>query len=410
MAGMTAKRKSNIDRSIRANLPTILLQVFVLFFLFTARIIYSPLLLSIEESLGIGHAEAASFFLFITIGYSGMMVFSGFVAAGIGHRNTILLAVLLAILGLIAASLSSSVWGVRAALILLGLGAGLYFPSGIPALTALVEDRDEGKALALHEIGPNLSFVLTPIAAVFALRFLSWQEVLFVLACIGAVSGVLFSIFARGGRFRGKPPHLANARLILRKPSFWIMAALFALGAGAAVGVFSMTPAYLVSERGMNPELVNTLVGLSRLSSLGIIFAAGYLVDRFGAPRVIAVVMLSTGLATAAMGLAYRPLLIAAIFIQPILTACFFPAGFTVISRIAPREMHNLTISFMSPLGYAVGSGLVPLFLGFLGDQLSFALGFVIYGVLLAASAPLPFFLKLALEHGKEAGKKSTAR
>jgi len=390
-----SKPPGNTVPGIRANLPTILFLVFVLFFLFTARIIYSPLLLSIEESLGLGHAEAASFFLFITIGYSVMMIFSGFVAAAIGHRNTIVLAVVFVILGLVAVSLSSSIWGMRAALVLVGVGAGLYFPSGIPTLTALVEDRDEGKALAIHEIGPNLGFILAPIGAVFALRFMNWKAVLLVVACIGAVAGILFSIFARGGKFRGKPPHLANARLILGRSSFWIMAALFALGAGAAVGVFSMTPAYLVSERGMNPELVNTMVGLSRLSSLGIIFVAGYLVDRFGAPRVIAVVMLSAGLATAAMGLAYRPALIAAVFLQPIVTACFFPAGFAVISRIAPREMHNLTISFISPIGYAVGSGVVPLFLGFLGDRLSFAFGFLIYGVLLAASALLPSLLRL---------------
>ena len=404
---MKAKRSCETSLGIRANLSTILSLVFVLFFLFSARIIYSPLLVSIEESLGLGHTEAASFFLFITIGYAGMMILSGFVAAAIGHRNTIVLAVLLAVIGLIAVSQSSSVWGMRAALVLVGVGAGLYFPSGIPTLTSLVEDKDEGKALAVHELGPNLGFVLTPIGAVFALRFLNWKGVLFAVACLGAVAGILFSIFARGGRFRGKPPHLANARLILSRSSFWIMAALFALGAGAAVGVFSMTPTYLVTERGMNPELVNTLVGLSRVSSLGIIFAAGYLVDRFGAPRVIAVVMLSAGLATAAMSLAYRPLLIAAVFLQPILTACFFPAGFAVISRIAPREMHNLTISFISPIGYAIGSGLVPLFLGFLGDRLSFASGFLIYGGLLAAAALLPSFLKVKTGGHEEPEKKT---
>ena len=135
---------------IRANLPTILFLVFVLFFLFTARIIYSPLLLSIEESLGLGHAEAASFFLFITIGYSVMMIFSGFVASAIGHRSTIVLAVVFAILGLVAVSLSSSLWGMRSALILVGVGAGLYFPSGIPTLTALVEDREEGRRNVAH--------------------------------------------------------------------------------------------------------------------------------------------------------------------------------------------------------------------------------------------------------------------
>jgi NNP family nitrate/nitrite transporter-like MFS transporter len=402
---MTTKRSLNPARGIRANLPTILLLVSVLFLLFTARIVYSPLLLSIEESLGLRHAEAASLFLFITIGYSGMMIFSGFVAAAIGHRNTILLGVLVATLGLAAVSLSATLWGMRAAVAIVGVGAGLYFPSGIPTLTSLVEDNDEGKALALHEIGPNLSFVVAPIAAALALRYVRWQGVTFLLACLGALIGAAFAIFARGGRFRGKPPHLSSARLILGKSSFWITACLFALGAGAAVGVFSMTPVYLVTERGMNREVVNTLVGLSRLSGLAIIFASGYLVDRYGARRVITVVMLSAGLATAAMSLAYRPLLIAAVFVQPILVACFFPAGFTVVSRIAPREMHNLTISFLSPLGYAVGSGAVPLFLGFLGDRLSFAFGFLIYGGLLVGGAVLSRLLEIDNTGGRTAKK-----
>ena len=173
------------------------------------------------------------------------------------------------------------------------------------------------------------------------------------------------------------------------------MAILFALGAGAGVGVFAMTPTYLVAERGMNPEVVNTLVGLSRLSSLVIIFIAGYLVDRFGVRRVITAVMVAAGIGTIGLSLASPSLLIAAVFLQPILTACFFPAGFVAIARIAPRQMHNLTISFMFPIGYAVGAGLVPFLLGLLGDRLSFAFGLRLYGGLLIASAVLPFFLKL---------------
>jgi MFS family permease len=403
MAAMTKKRLPNrtrsshpaSDRSIGANLPTILLIVFVFFFLFTSRIIYSPLLLSIEDSLGLGHAQAASFFLFITIGYAGMILFSGFVAASIGHRSTILLSVLLALIGLLAVSLSPSLRGIRVGLVLLGVGSGLYFPSGIPTITSLVDDKDEGKILAFHEISPNIGSVIAPIAAIFALRVFSWRIVLLFLACIGAIAAVLFLIFAEGGRFRGKPPHLANARLIVTKSSFWIMTTLFALGAGASIGIFAMTPTYLVAERGMNPELVNTLVGLSRISGLVIIFIAGYLVDRFGVRRVIATVMFAAGIATAGLSLASRPLLIAAVFLQPILIACYFPAGFAAISRIAPREMHNLTISFMFPIAYAVGPGLVPVLLGLLGDRLSFSFGFRLYGGLLIASAVLPFFLKL---------------
>jgi NNP family nitrate/nitrite transporter-like MFS transporter len=400
--GMTKKTSPTPDRTFRANLPNILLLVFVFFFLFTSRLIYSPLLLSIEKSLGLGHAQAASFFLYITIGYAGMLIFSGFVAAAIGHRSTILLSALVAILGLLAVSFSSTLWEIRASLIIVGAGSGLYFPSGIPTLTSLVEEKDEGKVFALHEIGPNSSFVIAPIAAVFALRFLNWQGILLVLACIGTAAGLLFLIFARGGRFHGKPPHLANARVILSKSSFWIMVILFAFGAGAAMGVFAMMPTYLVAERGMNAELVNTLVGLSRLSSLVMIFVAGYLVDRFGARRIISIVMLAAGAATAGLSFAYHPLLIAAVFLQPVLIACFFPAGFPLISRIAPPEMHNLTVSFLFPIGYALGPGLVPLLLGLLGDRRSFAVGFLIYGVILTASAILPYFLRLDTDRGSE--------
>jgi NNP family nitrate/nitrite transporter-like MFS transporter len=175
------------------------------------------------------------------------------------------------------------------------------------------------------------------------------------------------------------------------------MAILFALGVGAWLGVFAVTPTYLVVERGMNPELVNTLVGLSRVSGLVILFFAGYLVDRFGVRWVITVIMLVAGIATTGLSLASRPLLIAAVFFQPILITCFFPAGFVAISRIAPREIHNLTISFMFPIGYTVGAGLVPFLLGVLGDRLSFAFGFRLYGGLLMASAVLPLFLKLRL-------------
>ncbi len=382
-------------RGIAANLPTISLLVLVLFFLFTSRIVYAPLLLSLEESLGLSHARAASFFLFITIGYGSLMLFSGFVAARLGHRTTILLALLVTVAALAVVASSRSLWGMRAGLILLGMGSGLYFPSGIPTLVSLVEDRDAGKALAMHELGPNLSFVLTPIAAVLLLRFVSWRIILLLLGGFGIAVWLLFLLFAKGGRFHGKPPHLANARLILPRPSFWILAGLFALGAGAGIGIFSMTPTYLIAERAMDPELVNTLVGLARVASLAMVFLAGYLADRYGIQRILSAVLLLSGLATAILGVAFKPVLIAAVFAQPVLIASFFPVAFVAISRIAPQRLYNLTISFMLPMVYTVGYGLVPYFLGLLGDRASFATGFYIYGGLLVCAAGFPFLLRL---------------
>ena len=73
-------------KGIRANFPTILLQVTLLFSLIVARVIYSPLLPSIEGDLHLNHTQATSFFLIMTLGYITMNLFSGYLASWLSHR------------------------------------------------------------------------------------------------------------------------------------------------------------------------------------------------------------------------------------------------------------------------------------------------------------------------------------
>lgn len=382
-------------RLLRRNLPTALMLVVILFFLFTARVIYGPLLLAIEASLGLSHAGAASFFLFIVAGYGLMMLFSGYVAARLHHRWLILLAVAVTCLGLALIVVSRSLAMIRVGLMLLGGGSGLYFPSGVPTITSLVDSRDEGKVLALHEVGPNAAFVVAPILAALLLPVASWKTILLAIAAFGVLAGLTFALFGVGGRFCGQPPHLKHARVILGRPSFWIMACLFGLGSGAGLGVFAMTPTFLVAERGMDPRTVNTLVGLSRLASLGPIFVVGYLADRVGAQKTMAATLALTGLTTAALAATAPPVLLVGVFLQPVLSACFFPVAWAAVGRITERRLHNLTISFLFPISYGLGSGLVPYLFGLLGDRLSFAAGFLFYGLLLLGASALPFLLRL---------------
>ena len=176
---------------------------------------------------------------------------------------------------------------------------------------------------------------------------------------------------------------------------FWITTILLALGVGASMGLFSIIPTYLVFERGLDQGLVNTLVGVSRISGLFALFFAGFLVDRFGAKKLISAILLTVGMATAAMWTQFKPILIVAVFLQPLLIASFFPAILTAAARIAPRNFQNLTISFILPIGYGFGAGVLPFLLGWLGDNASFALGFLLYGAMLVAGSFLPFLLQL---------------
>jgi NNP family nitrate/nitrite transporter-like MFS transporter len=78
---------------------------------------------------------------------------------------------------LLAISLSDTLWGIQSGLILLGLSAGLYFPSGIATLTAMVNSKDWGKALGIHQVAPNLAFVAAPLLAEGLMLWFSWRGV-----------------------------------------------------------------------------------------------------------------------------------------------------------------------------------------------------------------------------------------
>lgn len=376
-------------------MPQLALLAVVFFFVFGARIVPSPLLPAIATDLHLTHARAASLFLFLSVGYGVSTLLSGFISARIGHRLSMFIGVAGGSLGLLAAAFSPSLGLLRASVAFIGMSTGLYLPSAVPAVTSLVPAGEQGRALAVHELAPNLAFVLIPLLAAALLPLLAWRGFLIVLAASGLAVGVVFLIRGRTGRSRGEPPSAANLRLILSRPAFWSIAALFALGVGSGVGVFSILPSFLVAERGLDPTLVNVLLGLSRASGLGAVFLAGWLADRFGAPIVLAAVLVVSGLTTAALGFTRGALLIAAVFAQPVLTACFFPVGFAAIARITSRRIYNVTLSLVLPIAYTLGGGVAPSLLGVLGDRGAFALGLILLGALIACGSPVALRLRL---------------
>jgi NNP family nitrate/nitrite transporter-like MFS transporter len=375
--------------AFRSALPQLALLALAFFFVFACRIVFAPLLPAIAADLGLGHARSASFFLFISLGYVPFTLLSGLVSSRIGHRGTILLSLLASGAALIAVSRAPSLGLIQAGLVLLGATSGLYLPSAIPALAELAAGGGEGRALAVHELAPNLGYILLPLSAAALLPRLPWRSFLvgLGLACLAAAAAYL--ALGRGGRSRGQPPSLANLRRVLTLPSYWFFTALFTLGVSAGIGVFSILPTYLVAERGFAPAAVNALVGLSRVSCLAAVFAAGWLADRLGARAVLAGTLLAAGAATAALGFGRGGLLTAAVFAQPVLSACFFPVGFAAVARITPRRIYNVTVSLILPVSYALGGGMTPALLGLLGDRGAFRLGLTLLGALVAGGGAL---------------------
>lgn len=374
----------------------LLFLVGIFFLNILSRIILSPLMPAVEKDLRVGHDEAGSFFFLISLGYCIMLLASGFVSSRLNHRRTIILSSVAVGGALLIVGLSHHLWGIRFGLLLLGMAAGLYLQSGIATITGLVSSRDWGKAIGIHEVAPNLGFFAAPFLAEALLKWVSWREVAMVIGMASILAGVVFAYFGKGGTFPGEAPNSRILRTILVEPSFWIMIVLFSLGIGASMGVYTMIPLYLVSERGMERTWANTLLGLSRISTLFMAVLAGWVTDHLGLRQTLKAVILTSGLITAMLGLIPGSWIIMIVFIQPMLATCFFPAGFAALTRIGSPNIKNVAVSLTVPFGFLLGGGAIPAGIGLMGEVGSFHLGFIILGGLLLGGVLFVNYLKFS--------------
>jgi NNP family nitrate/nitrite transporter-like MFS transporter len=297
-------------------------------------------------------------------------------------------------------SISHSLWAIRLSLIILGVSSGIYLPSGMTTITASIPPIHWGKAISVHELAPALGFILAPFVVEGFLVFWPWQAVLAVIGVITAILGLTFLRFGPGGNFTGEAPTLGNIRLLTGKPAFWIMAVLLGLAIGSSIGLYSMMTLYLVAERGFERETANMLIGLSRIPSIAMALISGWISDRFGPKPTIATVIFLNGLATILLGVLPGHWVILMVFLQPMLTVCFFPAGFTILSRIVPPSVRNLSVALTTFIAYLIGAGFLPILLGVFGDRGAFGTAFTLVGSLILLSVLL--LSRLDLTEGKE--------
>ena len=362
---------------------------------FISRIILSPLVPAVEGDLGLSHGAVGSFFLLITAGYFVSLVGSGFISSRISHRSTIILSSvsLGCVMGLV--SLAGSANAIALGMFTVGLVTGFYLPSGIAAITDLVHPSRWGRALAIHELAPNIAFLTAPLIAEVLLLFLSWRGVIAVIGAAALIVGIFFSRVCHAGGFRGQRPDLGSARALFRDPSFLLITFLFSLGIGSTIGIYSMLPLYLVVEHGIERVEANTLVALSRLLTLGTVFLGGWAADHFGKVRTIRSVFFITGILTVLLGVISGPWIRGAVLLQPLCSVCFFPAGFAVLSGTVPPEHRNIAVSLSIPVAFLVGAGLFPTGIGIAGDAGIFKIGFLVAGGLIFTGSVLPRFVKL---------------
>lgn len=134
--------------------------VLAIFFSMASRLIFSPLMPSLQEEMGFGLSAAGTLFLLVSVTFGLSMLLSGFLSSRLGHGGTVGISLATITLGLLLTALTRGPFLLAAGMMLIGAGAGLYSPSGMTMLSTEIDPKYRNTAFALHEIGPNLAFML----------------------------------------------------------------------------------------------------------------------------------------------------------------------------------------------------------------------------------------------------------
>jgi len=373
----------------RSQLRPILFLAPIFYVNMLSRVIFAPLMPTIEQELHISHGVAGSLFLLIWLGYFPSMIGSAFLSSRLNHHKAISISSTALGFVLLGMSFCNSLWSICAGVFLVGLSSGLYLPSGITALTSAINPKHWGKAIGIHELGPTLGFLTAPLISEAFLNLASWRGVLILLGAAALLLGAAFFRFGKAGKFSGEAPKLDSVRQLLRVRGFWLMAFFFGLGITGTLGVYTMLPLYLIVEKEFEQNWANWLISISRAACPAVVFLAGWVADVLGTKKTMFIVFLLAGLATAFLGITQGPWLVAFVLLQPLLTSSFFPAGFAAISKVIPVNLRNLGVAFTVSLAFIIGGGLVPTMIGLAGDLASFAVGITATGILILSGAVL---------------------
>lgn len=270
-------------------------------FAYTAGIFMKPL----QAEFGWSRSEISFGLLLSTITTAVTSPLMGYIADRVNLRKIVILSTLgLAISFLLFASMWNALWF----FMVLMVGKSFLSAGTSPVIyTRVVNqwfDKSRGLALGLVLAGNGVAGALFP-------RFLApyvaehgWRAGYLTIAVLVIVTAPIVWLLVKDRRMhggeesagrRGADAASVDARTAMRSPIFWILAlALFLPALGIGGIAIHIIP--LLTDAGLTPARAGAIAGLLGLAVIIGRISTGWLIDRFFAPYVAAIVFALTAL------------------------------------------------------------------------------------------------------------------
>ncbi len=282
-----------------------------------------------------------------------------------------------------------------AVFVLMGTTNG-FTPSSQALVATTTPARLLGSSLAWVQTGSLLGGTIGPALGAYAASLLpSYRDLFYVNAGLVLAAGLLALVFARESYQRSGEPfrlHLIqDLRVIVRIPNLIVLyLVMFAytltyFGSTAITTVFTLE--LLHGSGAAAPPDVNFWVGAVSLAftlaSALCVPAWGYLLDRLGPPRVLALSLLCGGVASLPLVLVQTASqLTVARFVMGAFAVGMGPGALAIIKARSPRGMEGRVLAYSAAFG-SLGMGAGPFVAGQIGPWLGLRAFFLLNSLLI---------------------------
>lgn len=314
----------------------------------------------------------------------------GFLADRIGSRRVLVMCCFGMAAACVGVALAKDIYGLGAALAVLGLAAALYHPAGLSLIARRVGSVE--KAMAYHGILGTLGLALGPVVAGAITATAGWRWSYVALAAALAGLGAAFAGLAgRGGSSRtgrpAPPPPLPQRTLLGGLLLFYVIAVINGF---IFHGATTFLPTRLATVK--NLFVGNAVTTATLLLGIAGQYVGGLVASRWRYELVLAGSFLFSGLALVFLGTLQGAFLFAPALVYGFAYFSTQPVTNTLISRLASARRQGIAFGVNFFLAFGLGSFGTG-FVGYVGEKFELAEGFSILGVVGLLAVPLSFGL-----------------
>jgi NNP family nitrate/nitrite transporter-like MFS transporter len=342
--------------------PTLLAAFLYFDISFMVWVLLGALATYIVADLPLSPAEKGLLVAIPTLGGALLRLPMGILADRWGGRRTGMLGMMLTIVPLALGWLwADSYYELLFVGFLLGI-SGASFAVALPLASRWYPLEHQGLALGIAGAGNSGTVIAALVAPRLAEAF-GWHAVLGLAAGVMLLTLVIFALLAKDSPHAPPPKRLADYSAALSHRDAWRFCGFYCVTFGGFIGLASFLTLFFFEQYGLSRVTAGTLTAACVFSGSMVRPLGGYLADRFGGARLLAIVFAAVAVVMGGVAL-LPPLAVAGTLF--VLAMGLLGAGNGIVFQLIPQRFQREIGVVTGIVGAAGGIGgfLLPSVLG----------------------------------------------